>query len=41
MWDQLDQPPIYSEVDVALQHAFATTRFQEDNGPGKELASFP
>jgi hypothetical protein len=44
MWEQLDQPPIYSEVDVALQHAIATTSsqvFQEDNGPGKELASFP
>lgn len=44
MWDQLDQPPLYSEVDVALQHVNATTlahKFPEDNGPGKELASLP
>ena len=44
MWDQLDQPPIYSEVDVALQHAIETTSsqvFRKTTARGKELASLP
>jgi hypothetical protein len=43
MWEQLDQPPLYSEVDDALQRdkPGQARKFQEDNGPGKELASLP
>jgi hypothetical protein len=41
MWEQLDQPPLYSEVDDALQRDHLAHKLQEDNGPGKELASLP
>jgi hypothetical protein len=42
MWEQLDQPPLYSEVDDALQRdkPGQARKFQEDNVPGKELACY-